>query len=222
MVLVLEDAHNADPALLDFLDYWWTGRHDSPLFVVVLARPEIATKRPGFGLGRNRTPLSLAPLDAEAMGALLEGLVPGLPSSAASKVAGSGSRSAAVRRRDGAVPGRPRRARLGPGKGYKVAGELGTLVVPDSLHGLLAARLDALDQDVRSLVADASVLGRSFSAEALVAVSGLAESERASRVSRAGRARGTPGLCRQAVTTAGRLPVRSGNVATGRLVDTLA
>ena len=43
---------------------------------------------------------------------------------------------------------------------------------PDSLHALLAARLDALDPAVRRLVADAAVLGTTFPAEALIAVSG--------------------------------------------------
>jgi hypothetical protein len=63
------------------------------------------------------------------------------------------------------------------GNGYEVAGDLAALAVPDTLHGVLAARLDALDQDVRSLVADASVLGTIFSAEALVAVTGRAEAD---------------------------------------------
>ncbi|MGH3284202.1 MAG: hypothetical protein ACRDPD_05885, partial [Streptosporangiaceae bacterium] len=45
------------------------------------------------------------------------------------------------------------------------------LAVPDSLHALLAARLDALDASARRLVTDAAVLGASFPAEALVAVS---------------------------------------------------
>jgi tetratricopeptide (TPR) repeat protein len=39
------------------------------------------------------------------------------------------------------------------------------------LHALLAARLDALDPEVRRLVADAAVLGSTFPAEALIAVS---------------------------------------------------
>ena len=47
--------------------------------------------------------------------------------------------------------------------------------MPDGLYALLAARLDALDAGVRRLVSDAAVLGTSFPAEALVAVSGLAE-----------------------------------------------
>jgi predicted ATPase len=55
---------------------------------------------------------------------------------------------------------------------YRLTSDIGALAVPDSLHGLLAARLDALDPGVRRLVSDAAVLGASFPAEALIAVSG--------------------------------------------------
>jgi predicted ATPase len=58
---------------------------------------------------------------------------------------------------------------------YRLAGEVGELAVPDSLHALLAARLDALDPGVRRLVGDAAVLGTTFPAEALIAVSGRDE-----------------------------------------------
>ena len=59
---------------------------------------------------------------------------------------------------------------------YQLVGDVGELAVPESLHGLLAARLDALDPPVRKLVADAAVLGAAFPAEALIAVSGADES----------------------------------------------
>ena len=58
---------------------------------------------------------------------------------------------------------------------YRLVGDVGELAVPDSLHALLAARLDALDPDMRRLVADAAVLGTTFPAEALIAVSGQDE-----------------------------------------------
>ena len=58
---------------------------------------------------------------------------------------------------------------------YRLTGEVGELAVPDSLHALLAARLDALDPGVRRLVTDAAVLGATFPAEALIAVSGQDE-----------------------------------------------
>ncbi|MGD0811386.1 MAG: AAA family ATPase, partial [Acidimicrobiales bacterium] len=177
VVLILEDAHNADPALLDFLDHLVDWAPNSAFFVVVLGRPQVEVKRPGFGLGRNRTLISLSPLDASSMSALLDGLVPGLPASAASKIAdqAQGLPLFAVETVRSLVD----RGVLVPASGnaYKVAGELGTLVVPDSLHGLLAARLDALDPRTRLLVADAAILGTRFSAEALVAVSGRSEAE---------------------------------------------
>ena len=55
---------------------------------------------------------------------------------------------------------------------YRLTGDVGELAVPDSLHALLAARLDALDPGRRRLVSDAAVLGITFPAEALIAVSG--------------------------------------------------
>jgi tetratricopeptide (TPR) repeat protein len=58
---------------------------------------------------------------------------------------------------------------------YQLTGDVGQLAVPDSLHALLAARLDALDPAVRRLVTDAAVLGAGFPAEALIAVSGRDE-----------------------------------------------
>jgi predicted ATPase len=58
---------------------------------------------------------------------------------------------------------------------YRLAGDVGELSVPGSLHALLAARVDALDPGVRRLVADAAVLGTTFAAEALIAVSGQDE-----------------------------------------------
>jgi tetratricopeptide (TPR) repeat protein len=58
---------------------------------------------------------------------------------------------------------------------YRLVGDIGELAVPDSLHALLAARLDALDPQVRRLIADAAVLGTTFPVEALIAVSGRDE-----------------------------------------------
>jgi len=58
---------------------------------------------------------------------------------------------------------------------YRLVGDIGQLHVPDSLHALLAARLDALDPGLRQLVADAAVLGTTFTAEALAAMSGRDE-----------------------------------------------
>jgi class 3 adenylate cyclase len=174
VVLVVEDAQYADAGLLDFLDYLVDWTRDLPVFVLVLARPELGQARPGFGAGRNRSTLTLDPLDAASMDALVEALVPGMPAAARAKVTGQGQGIPlfAVETVRSLID----RDIVRPAGGvYRLAGDIGKLAVPDSLHALLAARLDALEPQVRRLVADAAVLGTTFPAEALIAVSGRDE-----------------------------------------------
>ncbi|HLX78217.1 MAG TPA: AAA family ATPase, partial [Acidimicrobiales bacterium] len=176
VVLLIEDVQYADSALLDFFDHLVDWTKDLSVFVLVFARPELAEQRPGFGVGRNRSTLSLDPLDQASMEQIVEALVPGMASEA----------RAVITARSHGIPLfaiETIRSLIDAGLvasedgAYRLTGELSALAVPDSLHALLAARLDALDQATRSLVAVASVLGSSFPAEALVAVSGEAEVE---------------------------------------------
>ena len=174
VVLVVEDAQYADAGLLDFLDHLIDWVRDLPVYVLVLARPELGQARPGFGTGRNRTALTLDPLDAASMEALVEALVPGMPAAARAKITAQaqGIPLFAVETIRSLVD----RDIVQPVEGvYRLTGDVGELAVPDSLHALLAARLDALDPGVRRLVADAAVLGATFPAEALIAVSGQDE-----------------------------------------------
>ncbi|MGH3152418.1 MAG: AAA family ATPase, partial [Streptosporangiaceae bacterium] len=176
VVLLVEDAQYADHGLLDFLDHLIDWVRDLPIYVLVFARPELQQARPGFGTGRNRSTLTLDPLDAASMDRLVDALVPSMPPAA---------RSAITRQAQGVplfavetVRALIDRDIVQPVEGeYRLVGDIGQLAVPDSLHALLAARLDALDPAVRRLVADAAVLGASFPAEALVAVSGRTEAE---------------------------------------------
>ena len=57
--------------------------------------------------------------------------------------------------------------------GYAPAGDLTNLAVPETLHALIAARLDALPGAERSVIQDAAVLGQSFTLDGLAAVSSL-------------------------------------------------
>ena len=174
VVLLVEDAQYADAGLLDFLDYLIDWVRDLPVYVLVLARPELGQARPGFGTGRNRTTLTLDPLDAASMDTLVDALVPGMPPAARAKITAQaqGIPLFAVETIRSLVD----RDIVQPVEGvYRLTGEVGQLAVPDSLHALLAARLDALDPGVRRLVADAAVLGATFPAEALIAVSGQDE-----------------------------------------------
>jgi len=177
VVLLVEDAHYADTGLLDFLDNLIDWVRDLPVYVLVFARPELGQARPGFGAGRNRSTLTLDPLDDASMDRLVDALVPVMPPAARARI---------IRQAQGVplfavetVRSLIDRDIVQPVEGvYRLVGELsslGELAVPDSLHALLAARLDALDPEVRRLVADAAVLGSTFPAEALIAVSGREE-----------------------------------------------
>jgi len=174
VVLVVEDAQHADAGLLDFLDYLIDWVRDLPVYVMVLARPDLGQARPGFGTGRNRTALTLDPLDAASMETLVDALVPGMPAAARAKITAQaqGIPLFAVETIRSLVD----RDIVQPVEGvYRLTGDVGELAVPDSLHALLASRLDALDPGVRRLVADAAVLGATFPAEALIAISGQDE-----------------------------------------------
>jgi tetratricopeptide (TPR) repeat protein len=175
VVLLIEDGQYADSDLLDFLDHLVDWVRDLPVYLLVFARPELGQGRPEFGSGRNRSTLTLDPLDRASMDELVDALVPGMPPAARAKVTehAQGVPLFAVETVRSLID----RDVVQPVEGvYRLTGDIGELTVPGSLHALLAARLDALDPVARRLVADAAVLGGSFPAEALVAVSGLEES----------------------------------------------
>jgi class 3 adenylate cyclase len=171
VVLLVEDAHHADTGLRDFLDYLVDWARDVPIFMLVFGRAELMQTHPGWGVGPNRTALALDPLDGAAMERLVDALVPGMPQQA---------RAAITRQAQGiplfameTIRALIDRDAVVPVEGvYRLVGDVGALEIPDSLRGLLAARLDALPADLRSLVGDAAVLGTTFPAEALAAVSG--------------------------------------------------
>ena len=176
VVMLVEDAHHADESLLGFFDHLIDWTRDLPIFVLLFARPGLEAIDSGFGVGRNRSTLSLDPLDDASMARLVESLVPGIPDPA---------RDAITSRAQGIPLFAVETIRSLIDRGvvqhdrdaYRLAADLGDLTVPDSLHSLLAARLDALPGDVRALVADASVLGTSFPKDALVAVSARSEDD---------------------------------------------
>jgi tetratricopeptide (TPR) repeat protein len=60
-----------------------------------------------------------------------------------------------------------------------VTGDVSDLEVPETLHALVASRLDGLSAGERSLLQDASVLGQSFTAASVAALSERDESEAA-------------------------------------------
>jgi class 3 adenylate cyclase/tetratricopeptide (TPR) repeat protein len=176
-VLVFEDMQWADDALLDFIEYLLDWSKSHPLFVLALARPELGERRPTWGAGRrNFTSLYLEPLVPDAMDELLSGLVPGLPRELHVRI---------LERAEGVplyavetVRMLLDRGLLVPeGSSYRPTGPVETLEVPESLLGLIAARLDGLNPEERRLIQDASVLGKTFFKQGVAALSGHSDPE---------------------------------------------
>jgi len=169
-LMVFEDLQWADPGLLDFIGSMLEWSRNYPILIVTLARPELADKRPGWGADqRNFTALHLEPLPNAVMAELVEGFVRGLPAEGVERI---------VTRAEGVPLYAVETVRMLAGRGvlepsedaYEVVGDLGALEIPETLQALIAARLDALTLEDRSLLQDASVLGKSFTVEGLAAV----------------------------------------------------
>ena len=172
VVLVFEDVQWADDGLLDFIEHLLEWSRSYPILVVTLGRPELLDRRPTWGAGaRSASSLALGPLGEADMRDLLAGLVPGLPEAAVREILG---------RADGIPMYAVETVRMliadgrlepdGVGR-YRPTGKLGDLEVPATLQAVIAARLDALDGADRALLQDASILGKTFTAEALGAIS---------------------------------------------------
>jgi predicted ATPase/class 3 adenylate cyclase len=177
VVMVFEDIHWADSALLDFIEYLVEWSRDRPIFVMTLARPELAERRPAWGAAkRSFTSIFLGPLESEAMDTLLREPVPGLPDEIRMRILdrAEGIPFYAVETVRMLID---RGILVRDDGGFRLQGSLDTLEVPGSLQALIAARLDGLDPEERRLLQNAAVLGRQFTVPGLVAITGSPESE---------------------------------------------
>jgi class 3 adenylate cyclase/tetratricopeptide (TPR) repeat protein len=170
VALVFEDLHWADDGLLDFVEHLLEWSRARPVFVLALTRPELLERRSDFGTsGRSSTRLVLEPLDDAAMDALLDGLVPGLPDDTRVQ----------IRERADGIPLYAvetvrmlldRGALERDGNLLRVVAPLDRLDVPETLHALIAARLDGLEPAERAVVQVAAVLGKTFSSNGVAAL----------------------------------------------------
>jgi class 3 adenylate cyclase/tetratricopeptide (TPR) repeat protein len=148
-VLVFEDIQWADDELLDFVDELADWATDLPLLVVCTARPELFERRPGWGGGkRNVLTVSLGPLSdadtARIVAATLErAVLPAETQTALLERASGNPLYAEQYARMVAEGGRPDE-------------------LPETVQGIVAARLDLLAPDEKALLQDAAVVGRVF------------------------------------------------------------
>ena len=166
-VLVFEDLHWADPALLAFLEHLADWAEGVPLLVLCTARPELHEQHAGWAGGlRNATTINLAPLSDEETARLVSSLLE-------RTVLPAQTQQALLERAGGNPLYAEEFVRL-----LADRGELGVeTAVPESVQALIAARLDTLSADRKSLLQDAAVLGKVFWAGALATMGERAPGE---------------------------------------------
>jgi class 3 adenylate cyclase/tetratricopeptide (TPR) repeat protein len=170
-IVVFEDLHWADPALLAFTRHLVEWASGVPLLVVTTARPELYDRSPDWGGGlRNATTISLEPLSdadtARLVTALLDqAILPAeIQAALVERTGGNPLYTEEVVRmlgERGALKRQGRTVRLNLGA---------ALIFPDSIQALIAARLDTLTPERKALLQDAAVVGMVFWAGALCAM----------------------------------------------------
>ncbi|HXG25987.1 MAG TPA: AAA family ATPase, partial [Candidatus Binatia bacterium] len=168
LVLVLEDVHWADDALLDFIEHLAATARGVALVVLCTARLELHERRPDWGRHiRNAATVPLGPLPPDDTKRLLRLLLHRDPDPATVARAGGNPLFAhELARMFERADGTP-------------AGD-----IPESLQAVIAARLDTLAPEVKEVAADASVVGDVFWSGAVAAMGGLDEREARARLRR--------------------------------------
>jgi class 3 adenylate cyclase/tetratricopeptide (TPR) repeat protein len=170
-VAVFEDLHWADEGMLDFIDHLVEWTSGVPLFVVCTARPELLARRPGWGGGMANTfTLSLSPLSGEDTAHLVHALLE-------QTVMPAEIQRMLVERAGGNALYAEEFTRLFAERGSEVNFDQR---LPESVQGIIAARLDALPGEEKALLQGAAVVGKVFWLGAVCEVGGAerAEAER--------------------------------------------
>ena len=151
LALVFEDLHWADANLLDFIEHLIDWAAGVPLLIVCTSRPELFERRPGWGGGaRHAATVSLSPLSDEATAQLLSNL--------SDRPVMAAETQQALLARAGGNP-------LYAEQYMYMLGDRGDatkLPLPETVQGIIAARLDALPPAEKSLLQSAAVMGKVF------------------------------------------------------------
>ena len=157
-VLVFEDLHWADDALLAFLEHMATHLASVPLMMVGTARPELFERQPTFAAGSRVSRLGVEPLTSEETARLVSPLLGDLGDSAVTV-------AQVVERCDGNPFYAEQSARLLTDASRETP-------LPGSVQAVIAARLDVLPMEQKALLGDAAVVGSVFWDGVLAAMGG--------------------------------------------------
>jgi class 3 adenylate cyclase/tetratricopeptide (TPR) repeat protein len=162
-VLVFEDLHWADEALVAFLGHLADLDEPVPVLVVVTARPAVSERHPEWLVRAAKgTLVQLVSLDDTAVRALIESTLAGASESLIATV---------LERAAGSPLYAEQLAALARERGLSTSdASLDASAIPLTIQALLAARIDALPRELKPALLDASVIGRVFWSGAVATV----------------------------------------------------
>jgi len=149
LVLVFEDLHWADDALLDFVDYLVEWASGVPILALCTARPELLSRRPGWGGGKvNSSTILLSPLSEQETATLVHALL-------GRSVIDADVQARLLEHAGGNPLYAEEFSRMLTARPAEV-------VLPETVQGIIAARLDTLDSEEKQLLQEAAVIGKVF------------------------------------------------------------
>ena len=151
LIAVFEDLQWADDGLLDFVDELADWASGVPLLLVCTTRPELLSRRPSWGGGKlNASTVALSPLSDGETALLIAQVLE-------RSVLPADTQRSLLERAEGNPLYAEQFALL-----YAERGSAEELPLPESLQGIVAARLDTLPASEKSLLQDAAVVGKVF------------------------------------------------------------
>jgi class 3 adenylate cyclase len=170
IVWVVDDIHWAEPTFLTLIQHLEETAIGHPIFIICSARHDLLDRAPDWGLNGGRVMLSpLTDADSEQVVANLLWSERDPFSVTDRVVAAAEGNPLFVEQLISMLVDS---AKLRPVEGgWEVAGDdLAEISVPPTIHALLAARLDLLRREERSVIEPASVVGLEFSEAAVAAL----------------------------------------------------
>jgi class 3 adenylate cyclase/tetratricopeptide (TPR) repeat protein len=171
-VIVVDDLQWAEPAMVEIVEGLADSAQDAPLLLLCVARPQLLELRPTWGAGRaNATTITLDALSSDETTTLISRLldIDDLPAELRARV---------VRRSEGNPLFCEEFLRMLIDDGrvvrvddrWRATASVTDVRVPESIHALLAARLDGLGDDARRAMQVASIVGERFGGSEIAAL----------------------------------------------------
>jgi len=164
LILVLDDIHWGEPTFLDLIEHIADWTRDAPILLIVMARPDLLEKRPTWGGGKRWvTTMQLEPLSDVESEELVTSLLgrADLPAEFRTHISHAAEGNPLFVEEllaklidDGFL--------VRAGEGWAAPGDLRQVALPPTIQALLAARLDGLGNEERTVIERASVEGKVF------------------------------------------------------------